>query len=638
MQPKVPSRDFSGLLPKEDQTAWMRPYRERAKARLFKFQPVTVEDRFAGFKIIHFQPHGLYMPTDAEMAAVIDGRLKEIGRWDQEDDRLKAYVALQEETEQSYRDGVPGAWFGQQAIARSLARWRIAAYGRRAGKTVYAAAEALSIALVRPRSTIWLAAPIAKLSGRAFDYVLQFLQDCGMLDDCRVQNQDQSKNVWLPNGSHIEGISCENVFSMAGAAVDFCVLDEAAQVTPDAWIRGILPPLMDRDGGALLISSYEGEGDFFSEKVLEVQAELEKAKAQGRDDFVPDWELFQGASYDLNFYAFPKGIDSDALVAARKQMPVVDFREQFGASVAGARERVFPEFKERVHVGNYPFNPTKPVRLCCDPSSGANPYAVLAVQDYGDYVIAIDELYERSTKAEDYDPIMRRKPWAANVVDMVVDSAWPHDIQRWNALGWKAFAVKKPGIEQSLPVVANLLRNSKLYDDFYQARVRYFLAKAGYDPNNLDHLPADDMKVVLYQVEESLGDMNLTDADITELKEAAQLFVSRTCVHFIHELKSYHYRKRRNLNVNFQEKPQDHDNHLIDAFRYWAWTFKRWAEHDHPKLRSLMTYAGPQEAVEGEEVPLLDFAQAQGRLWLEAQRARHSAERSATRSYLRRTA
>ena len=300
-----PKRDYTSLRQQEDPAKWMRPYMERAQARVFKFQPVTVEDRFTGFKLIHFQPHGLYIPEEPELKTGIEVRLKDIGRWEKEDDRLKAYLDLQQETEQLAKDGVLGAWVGQQALARSEARFRLAAWGRRGGKTKYAAAEALGIAMVRPRSTIWLAAPIAKLTGRAFDYVVESLIDLGMADDCRIQNQEQVKRAVLPNGSSIEGVSCENVLSMAGAAVDFCVLDEAAQIVPDVFYRGIIPPLTDRDGGALLISSYEGEGDFFSEKVLEVQAEAEKAKAKGAD-FKPDWELFQGASYDMNFYAFPK--------------------------------------------------------------------------------------------------------------------------------------------------------------------------------------------------------------------------------------------------------------------------------------------------------------------------------------------
>lgn len=634
-----PKRDYSGLLPKDDPTTWMRPFMERAQARVFKFKPVSVEDRFAGFRLIHFQPHGLYVPSDPDEKQRIETHLHEIGRWEKEDDRLKAYLELQQETEQLYKDGVLGSWEGQQALARSLARFRLAAWGRRGGKTKYAAAEALGIAMIRPRSTIWLAAPISKLTGRAFDYVIESLIDLGMADDCRIQNQDQVKKAVLPNGSTVEGVSCENVLSMAGAAVDFCVLDEAAQIVPDVFYRGIIPPLTDRDGGALLISSYEGEGDFFSEKVLEVQAEAEKARARG-DEFQPDWELFQGASYDMNFYAFPKGIDSDALVAARRNMPVVEFREQFGAEVAGARERVFPEFKERLHVGNYRFNPDVPVHLCCDPSSGANPYAILVLQDYPDrgYTIAIDELYDR-LKAEDYDPIMRRKPWAANVVDMIIDSAWPDDMRRWNMLGWKCFPVKKPGIPESLPVFKNMLRNARLYDDFYQARVRYYMAQQGHDPDEADHLSGDDMKTVLYLVEESLTDGRLSPEDVKQLHDMSQFYISRSCVHFIHEMKAYHYRKRRNLNVNFQELPQDHDNHLIDGARYFFWTFKRWAEHDHPKLRSLMTYAPPAETGEGEEdAEPIDFAQAQGRLWLAAQRARHSPTRVAARSYLRRTA
>lgn len=641
-------RKFTGLLPQEDHASWLAPFRERAQARLYKFQPVTAQDRLDAFKLIRFQPHGLFLPDDADMQANVHDRLKAIGNIPVEDQRVVAYQALQAETETLWAQGVPGKWTGQQAVAHSDARFRIVAWGRRGGKTFYAASEAVAIAMARPRSWVWLAAPIARLTGRAFDYAVQYVQDLGIEDKCQIRNQIQEKQILLPNGSRIEGISLENYLSAAGAAIDFAVIDEAAQVVPEAWYRAILPPLMDRNGGALLISSYEGEGDFFSDKVLEVQKELERAKSLNFE-YKPEWELFQAASYDVNFYAFPQGINTKTLVDARKEMPVVDFLEQFGAQVAGSRERVYREFTERVHVGNYPFNPEMPVHLAIDYSSGANPYAVAVLQDYKDYFVVIDELYERGVKVEEYDPVIRRKPWAANIVGGIMDSAWPHDVARWNELGYPVAGINpKPNVQESISVVKEMLRNSRLYDEFYRSRVNYFLKVAGYEPDSDSFLPKEVMHEILQKVEESLAPENLTfddsckdqdcEHDICHLKRCARIFVNRSCVNTILEMKAYSWRKRRNLNANFDENPRKYMDHLLDAIRYWVWHEHRYAASDHPLLKLYVKYAGPREMPSGvDEMPPLTPEQRMGRAWVQYHRNMYSHQTSG-RSYLRRTA
>lgn len=497
--------------------------------------------------------------------------------------------------------------------------------------TKEAAAEALGIALTRPRSIIWLAAPTAKLVDRSWQYVMEFLDDLGLRGDCQVRDQVQEKRCITPNKSRIEGVSCENVMSMAGDKVDFAVVDECSQIVPDTWERGILPPLTDRRGGALLISSYDGEGDFFSNKILELKKEEERAKQFG---FEPEkrWAMFEAPSYDVNFYAYPQGIETKSLKDMQSEMDVATFQEQFGSMVAGSRDRVFPEFIERVHVGNYPFNPQVPVYLACDPSSGANPYAILVIQDYKDYLVVIDELYEKNVKAEDYDPVMRRRPWAENVVEMVVDSAWPHDIARWNGLGWRAFAVQKPLIAESIPLVKNYLRNAKLFDQYYRARVNEVLVEMGYQPNDDFHLPEPVQKKVYFEVGQRMS--TVTDNDIDVLKECSRFFVNAACVHTIREFRSYAYQRRRNLQVNFKESPRDYENHLIDSFRYWLWTYHKFDSEEHPKLTSYVTYHVPREAPPGvTELPKETSQQAQGRLWLTWHRNLH-ATRSNVRSYM----
>jgi hypothetical protein len=236
----------------------------------------------------------------------------------------------------------------------------------------------------RPGSVVWLCAPIAKLVSRAFDIVREKIEDY-RLPVKRLRDTQQERMIELENGARIEGVSMENIWSAAGASVDYAIIDEAAQIEDLAWSRGIQPVLLDRGGQALMISSFEGREGVFFERYEE---------SQGRQDGV--WEAFTGRTAD-NFFIAPQGDLTPALVEAKRTTDPIDYMEQYGGIPAHAKFLVYPEFKERVHVGHYPFDPGHPVILAGDPASGANEYAVLAIQDYPELrrVHVIDEIYQR---------------------------------------------------------------------------------------------------------------------------------------------------------------------------------------------------------------------------------------------------
>jgi hypothetical protein len=109
---------------------WLKAFKERAQARSGKFQPITVEERFRGFQRFGFRPHGIYLPNDHDHARTVRTHLTDvIGAIPDEDERLAAYYAFQDETSEWERAGVPGRWTGQQGVARSRARFRVVATG-----------------------------------------------------------------------------------------------------------------------------------------------------------------------------------------------------------------------------------------------------------------------------------------------------------------------------------------------------------------------------------------------------------------------------------------------------------------------------------------------------------------------------
>lgn len=547
--------------PEDEQ--FLRQFNQRSDSRVVPLTPWGPEERLKAFREIGFHPHGLFLPDDDELRKRIKTVVSKLGQIEDADKRLQGYIVLQEKTATFEAREIPGLWTGQQGVARSTARFRLVRWGRRAGKSAYAAAEGVAFAVTRPRSVIWVTASIMDLVERPFTYVVQTVLDLG-LKTLAMRDSAQHKLIVLENGSRIEGISLDEPKHAAGAKVDLAICDEAGQMTEAAWTRAIIPPLTDRNGQALLIGSPEGDEGFFYEK-----AEKEQEAGTGT------WEIFESPSYDINFFHFPQGINTPVLQDARREMAPIEFLEQFGAIPARGRDRVYIEFKAPVHVGRYGFNPEHPVVLACDPSGGVNPYAVVAIQDYGTWFAVIDEYYEKYVTIEAVAPELDRRPWRSNVTAMVVDSALPAEIERWNRLGYPAEAVEKPKVWERIPLHRNALRDPLRFYHLHQQLIAEVLTDE-FGVEKLEDLREDEQAVALLKLEERLSDERIKQRQIEALRFCSRMFINETCTWTIWEHKHYKYDpKTRSINRNGKEAPLDSQNHICDSLGYFLWQYKR---------------------------------------------------------------
>lgn len=577
----VASLDLSPLVRRRERRL-LRTIQERAEERVVRFRPMSVEERLRAFQAIGYRPHGLFLPTDPVLADEVRRRLEEIGAVELEDERLSRYRELQDETERWQAQGVAGEWTGQQAVARSPARFRILGWGRRSGKTYHASREAVAFAWARPRSSVWIAGPSMRAVERCFSMVVRLVEDLGLAVATRRDTREERLLI-LENGSRFEGVSLEKESIIAGAAVDLVIVDEAAYVDEQAWTRDVLPPLADRNGQALVLSSYEGDENFFAR-----QAEMARSGQAG------EWAYFHARSWE-NFFAFPQGRRSRTILLFERSMSARDFLEQFGAVPQSRGKRIYPQYKRPVHEGDYPYQPGHPVVLAVDPSGGAAEYAVVAIQDYGDRAFVIDEYYEQGVVVEDIVPVLNRRPWREAVTEMIVDSAWASEIERWNRHGFPSYPVsQKPQPEASFPIVRALLRDPFLFHAFYREKVAEVMAERGLEAGSYDDLGEAEQARLALEVEERLADTNLSPEDILRLRDCARLFVNRTCVNTSWEF--LHYIQRRQLVVrelrDTPERPRKYRDHIMDAIRYWAWEKKRFSlEADAVRPRSYLSSA-----------------------------------------------
>lgn len=148
----------------------------------------------------------------------------------------------------------------QQEIINSNARFKVAACGRRFGKT-YASIAAMAKVARFPNCRVLYVAPSYRMAKQiVWDDLKNMLSQRKWVK--RINESELT--ITLINQSQIMLRSADNPDSIRGIGVDFVVIDEAADI-PDlenTWNAVIRPTLSDREGGALIIGSPKGR-DFF---------------------------------------------------------------------------------------------------------------------------------------------------------------------------------------------------------------------------------------------------------------------------------------------------------------------------------------------------------------------------------------
>lgn len=147
----------------------------------------------------------------------------------------------------------------QSLISQSESRFRVAACGRRFGKSYLAMNEMAKFARF-PDQRILAVAPTYKQCKNIWWSDLKGM----LLDRNWVKKINESElQITLVNNSTITLRSSENYDALRGGKYNFIVLDEFADMNPDAWYQVLRPTLSDMQGHALFIGSPKGRNHFY---------------------------------------------------------------------------------------------------------------------------------------------------------------------------------------------------------------------------------------------------------------------------------------------------------------------------------------------------------------------------------------
>jgi len=215
----------------------------------------------------------------------------------------------------------------QQAFHNSNARFRVLACGRRFGKTMAAANEAIRLATLKSKCVGWIVAPVFGQTMIFWRMIRKFLPKQLI---SRVSKSE--RYIQLINGSEIWFKSADNPDLLRGEGLDWVIMDECAMIKREAWEEALRPALWDKSGRGVFISTPKGYNWFY------------EAWKRGQDKEDKDFESWQFSS-QLNPYLSEEDFkEMKASLPDRvfRQEVLAEFIEDAGSVFRNIRECVCP--------------------------------------------------------------------------------------------------------------------------------------------------------------------------------------------------------------------------------------------------------------------------------------------------------
>ena len=273
----------------------------------------------------------------------------------------------------------------QARIFNAESRFRVVVAGRRFGKTFLSTVELIREAIKTSDRNCWYVAPTYKAAKEiAWDMLI------GTVPREYIRKTNETTlTLDLINGSSISLKGAEKPDNLRGRSLDFCVLDEFADMRPEAWYEVLRPSLSDRQGNALFIGTPKGRNHFYD------------LWTQGADENL-DWQSFQYTTIEGGH------VTETEIESAKRDLDERTFNQEYNA-----------EFVNYAGIIYYNFDRTDSVQKVTDDGSllhvgmdfNLDPMsAVLAVRD-GSTLKIIDEIVIYGSNTDEIvDEIKTRYP------------------------------------------------------------------------------------------------------------------------------------------------------------------------------------------------------------------------------------
>jgi hypothetical protein len=348
----------------------------------------------------------------------------------------------------------PDPW--QAKLLHSTADRILLLCSRQAGKSTAAAALALQVALLTPRSLVLVFSPSLRQSGELLRKVLDLFN---ALKRPVAVVAETSSRLELANGSRILSLPGGEDTVRGYSGVSLLIIDEAARV-PDALYRSVRPMLAVSQGRLIALSTPFGKRGWFYQEW------------QGTEN----WERYRVPAVEV-----PR-IRKDYLDRERVALGDAWFRQEYCCDFTMMAGLVYPEFPDCItDVGELPILD----RSYAGVDFGFhNPSAVVfGVLDNDDVLWIVDEIY----RARMTDDELIRKIWPLSE-KYQTDRFWcdpsaPQSIEKMRRADLRASPAVN-NLNPGIRAVAARIRTGRLR---VSRRCRKLIAEA-----ELYHCPEDD--------------------------------------------------------------------------------------------------------------------------------------------------
>lgn len=276
----------------------------------------------------------------------------------------------------------------QKTITQDTTRFRVVVAGRRFGKTHLAIRE-LCYHARDPDKEVWYVAPSYKMARNiVWRKLKKKLQELNW-----VQKTNETElAIQLINGSTIALKGADNYDSLRGVGLDFIVLDEFADINPDAWYETLRPTLSDKQGRALFIGTPKGIGNW--------SYELYQNSLDNKD-----WQSFQYTTVDGGNVT-PQEIES-----AKKDLDERTFRQEYLATFETYSGRIYYSFDRANNVIEGTLEPRDTDVIYIGMDFNIDPMSAVIAIRKGDDLCVIDEIRMFSSNTQEcVDEIKSRYP------------------------------------------------------------------------------------------------------------------------------------------------------------------------------------------------------------------------------------
>ena len=218
----------------------------------------------------------------------------------------------------------------QTRIVEAPQRFKVVIAGRRFGKTHLSIRELCYHARL-PDRTVWYVAPTYRQAK-----MITWKKLRNKLNDLKWAKKinETELSIELKNGSTISLKGADNYDSLRGIGLDFLVIDEFADVDPEAWYETLRPTLADKQGGALFIGTPKG---------MNWAHELYSLA----EEYPDEWSSFQFTTIEGG------NVKPEEVEAARRSLDERTFRQEFEATFETFSGRVFYAFDRKYNIRPY---------------------------------------------------------------------------------------------------------------------------------------------------------------------------------------------------------------------------------------------------------------------------------------------